>query len=68
MKRFLVFAGNHYYPQGGTNDLVASFETLKEVEEFIYENSYRHPIHGYKYDWIHYYDAKDEMPVQCVNR
>jgi len=31
LKRFLLFAGEHYYPQGGVNDLQNSFTTLEEA-------------------------------------
>ena len=30
MKRFLVFCGEDYYPQGGMNDFVGDFDTLEE--------------------------------------
>lgn len=32
MKRYLVFAFDHYYPCGGWNDFVESFDTMAEVE------------------------------------
>ena len=34
-KRFLVFAGENYYPLGGWKDLVGSFDTLEECETFL---------------------------------
>lgn len=33
LKRFLVFAGDHYYPKGGFNDLVGSKNTLEAAIE-----------------------------------
>ena len=30
-KRFLVFAGDHYYPAGGWSDLQGAYETLDEA-------------------------------------
>lgn len=31
IKRFVVFAGNNYYPRGGVADYRASFDTLEEA-------------------------------------
>jgi len=28
MKRYLLFAGPHYYPAGGTADLIGDFDTM----------------------------------------
>lgn len=33
MKRYLLFAGSWYYPGGGWNDFVESFDTLEEAME-----------------------------------
>lgn len=32
MKRFLLFAWYHYYPEGGCHDLIDSFDTLEEAK------------------------------------
>lgn len=32
MKRFLLFAGREYYPQGGWNDLIGSYDTALEAD------------------------------------
>ncbi len=34
MKRFLVFAGDCYYPEGGMNDFQEDFDTLEEARSF----------------------------------
>jgi hypothetical protein len=34
MKRFLVFAGDCYYPFGGMNDFEEDFDTLEEARSF----------------------------------
>jgi hypothetical protein len=31
MKRYWLFAGSVYYPQGGISDLVDSFDTIEEA-------------------------------------
>jgi hypothetical protein len=31
VRRYLLFAGEHYYPQGGAEDLVGDFDTLEEA-------------------------------------
>jgi hypothetical protein len=30
-KRFMLFAGSHYYPSGGMNDYVRSFDTVEQA-------------------------------------
>jgi len=35
VRRFVVFDIPHYYPCGGMNDKVASFDTLEEAREFM---------------------------------
>lgn len=32
MKRFLLFAGEDYYPQGGANDLIGAFDSVDEAK------------------------------------
>ena len=34
MKRFLVFAGDAYYPEGGMYDFQDDFDTLEEAKSF----------------------------------
>jgi hypothetical protein len=34
MKRFLVFAGYAYYPEGGMHDFQEDFDTLEEAKSF----------------------------------
>ena len=38
-KRYLVFGYSSYYPTGGMNDLVDSFDTVKECIECIKNDS-----------------------------
>lgn len=33
LKRFLLFSGSDYYPGGGWDDFVASFDTLEEAKD-----------------------------------
>ena len=35
MKRFLLFEGYHYYPQGGWDDFVKDFDTFEEAKQSI---------------------------------
>lgn len=35
MKRFLLFVGRQYYPVGGWDDFVGSYDTLKEAEDAL---------------------------------
>jgi len=40
MKRYLLFAGSLYYPSGGWDDLVESFDTVDECIAQAKANSY----------------------------
>ena len=56
MKRYLVFAGDHYYPLGGFNDFIGDF-TL-EAEAINTARSSIGEQHKYnKNDWAHVYDT-----------
>lgn len=35
MKKFLVFTGSDYYPNGGMGDFRADFDTLDEALKFL---------------------------------
>ncbi len=44
MKKYIVFAYDDYYPQGGLNDIHGSFETLEEAVEASSKIDSRHGI------------------------
>ena len=50
-KRYILFAGEAYYPAGGWDDYIASFETLEEAKAAEKEK-----MKGYQYDWSHVVD------------
>lgn len=54
MKRYLLFAGDTYYPNGGWYDYLGSFDTT--------EDCLRH-IAGTPWDWWHIYDTKEQLIV-----
>ena len=49
MKRFLVFAGDNWYPFGGWKDFKESFDTLHEAQNYLMDSS--------SYDWYHIVDS-----------
>lgn len=40
MKRYFIFACDHYYPNGGLGDLIADFDTIEEVDVFQSDTKY----------------------------
>lgn len=38
MKRYTVFYFNLYYPKGGMNDLIGSFDSVKEATDSLFEH------------------------------
>jgi len=43
MEKYLVFSFEHYYPTGGMNDFVESFDTLEAAEIYISERKEKYP-------------------------
>lgn len=41
MKRYLLFAGEDYYPGGGANDLKGDFDTIEEAVNALHHKDYR---------------------------
>jgi hypothetical protein len=69
MKRYLVFAGDTYYPSGGWNDFQRSFDKLEEAVKAmeyyrdigdIYEDNSGHD----KKDWGHVVDTQSMTIVE----
>ena len=58
MKRYLLFAGRLYYPEGGAQDLISSFSRVEEIEI----ESELKKIDS-EYNWAHVYDMKTEQIV-----
>ena len=51
MKRFLIFAGDTYYPIGGWKDFRGSADTIDEAADMVYK------IDG-MVDWFHVVDSQ----------
>lgn len=51
MERYLLFAGDWYYPGGGMEDFVCSDDNLENIRTKI-------PNRNPSYFWWHIYDAK----------
>ena len=56
MKRFLLFAGDEYYPTGGWGDFISDFDTLEEVKKDILSGRF------YK-DWYQIVDTQNKEVV-----
>lgn len=54
-KRFLVFAGEIYYPKGGWEDYKVSFDLLSDAIMWIEKN-----VEDIDIEWAHVYDNKEE--------
>ena len=62
MKNYLVFLGEHYYPNGGMNDFNKDFDTLDEAKKYIenWLNGAEYPKTEY---WYHVYSIEDKAIV-----
>jgi len=52
-KRYWLFAGDCYYPQGGMDDFKGDFDTISEAKNF-YVSGYEKNLH----DWGHILDTE----------
>jgi hypothetical protein len=70
MKKFLLLAGQHYYPGAGTQDWIGTFETKEEAESHITKTSLEYKgrtLYTYKVnnidpvDWYEIVDLEEWM-------
>ena len=66
MKRYILFGFDNYYPGGGLNDIVESFDSISEIQPYIddvirtvYNNGYRSP----GYDQYQIFDLETRTEV-----
>ena len=54
MKRYLLFAGDNYYPKGGGEDFIAAFDTIEAA-------LLTHDPKKFEYDggWANIFDVED---------
>lgn len=61
--RYLIFAGESYYPVGGSGDLVAISDDKDKSIEYaisILDSPIQDPLVDYlTYDWVEVFDTKD---------
>lgn len=53
MKRFWLFSGDYYYPQGGMRDFIESFDTKEEAKELYLKIKTE-----WSYQWYHIFDLE----------
>jgi len=61
VKRFLVFAGYNYYPDGGWDDFVEQYDSSEEAQESVTEHlnpPFNNPKYSPKHDWAHVVDTE----------
>lgn len=55
MKRFLVFAGDTYYPVGGMDDFLKDFDSMDEALKYLLNSDW---------DWAHVYDQQERKSFE----
>ena len=74
MKKYIVFAGNDYYPRGGWNDFLFSVDNLEDLEDILgYEKNsietfYLNRINNCAYDWLQVVDYSTGEIISNVNQ
>ncbi|WAX21880.1 hypothetical protein [Stenotrophomonas phage RAS14] len=56
-KPYLLFAGHHYYPEGGMDDFKGKFETEEEAFEAVNTHN-KTSGYGDRWDWHHVTDIR----------
>ncbi len=51
MKKYLLFAGAHYYPHGGVRDLKGDFDTIEEAEDHVIKTNNQTAEDSWGWDW-----------------
>ena len=71
MKRYLAFYMMVYYPQGGMNDLVGSFDSLDEAIESVYSKALTDFDYRWNDEWRlargHVFDTEKNEKVWTKN-
>jgi hypothetical protein len=63
MKRFLVFAGYCYYPDGGMDDFQEDFDTLEEARSFEAKIKEKWKPNWANYNWSAIWDSETRTHV-----
>ena len=65
MDRFILFAGDHYYPNGGAEDMIGFFPTVSAAVAGL-----RHPDdepeYPVDYDWFHILDLETRERIEYL--
>lgn len=74
MKRYLIFAGRHYYPSGGIDDLIADCDTIEDCKKAWNDKIMEYYTEGYGpleeyldyergHTWAHICDTETKQKV-----
>jgi hypothetical protein len=63
MKNYLVFIGEHYYPNGGMEDFIEHFDTIDEAKQCIEDYIECHVNLDKSDFWYHVYSIEDKAIV-----
>jgi hypothetical protein len=58
MKRYLVFVGYDYYPQGGMHDFIRDYDTIEEARAGCYDHQEDVGM------WGHIFDQQEETLIE----
>lgn len=63
MKRYLLFAGQHYEARGGWSDFHASYDTIDEAMKEYLHYLQQQPNKSHGWEWFEIIDSETEEVV-----
>jgi hypothetical protein len=66
MKRYMIFAGMRYYPEGGINDFAGYANEYEEAINLA-KAKYDEYQEAHYYCWVHIYDCQTEKIIFKIN-
>jgi hypothetical protein len=63
IKRFLLFAGEKYYPRGGYGDYIGSFDSIEDADKELQEISLHEAGELSDIEWAHLWDIEEDVVI-----
>jgi hypothetical protein len=66
IKRYIVFGFDRYYPNGGFNDCLGSYDSMEEIDEKIEKQFEYYTFNGFSRDEFQIFDCEERILISSV--